>query len=81
MIQETERYSNITVFANDLVNNNIRIGSRLTRCLNNRNGFRFLIGLNEAPYLDTNEGLLLSTNKSREAGIWVADVLKLHRGD
>ena len=28
-----------------------------------------------------NEGSLLSTNNSREAGIWLADVLKRHEGD
>eukprot|EP00957_Ditylum_brightwellii_P097703 7441100-Ditylum_brightwellii.AAC.1 len=45
------------------------------------NGFQFLLGLHEAPYLENNEGLLLSTNQSCEAGIWLADVIFCHGGD
>eukprot|EP00957_Ditylum_brightwellii_P093158 7092702-Ditylum_brightwellii.AAC.1 len=71
----------MTGFANDLVKNNIPIESGLTRCKGMHSGFEFLLGLHEAPYLDTNEGSLLSTNQSREAGIWLADVLRRHGGD
>ena len=39
------------------------------------------MGLHEAPYLPNNDSSLLSTNQAREAGIWVADVLKRHGGD
>lgn len=54
MIQETEINANITRFANDSVKKNIPIGSRLTRCVNKRNVFQFILGLNESPYLHTN---------------------------
>ena len=63
IIQETGRYANMTGFANDLVKKNVPIGSGLTRCVDKRNGFEFLLGLHEAPYLDTNEGSFLSTNQ------------------
>jgi hypothetical protein len=81
MIEETGRFANMTDFANDLVKNNVPIGSGLTRCVNKSNGFKFLLGLHEAPYLENNEGSLLSTNQSRVAGIWLADVLCRHGGD
>lgn len=81
IIKETGRHANIIGFASDLVENNILISSGLTRCANKRNSFRFILSFHEANYLVTNEGLLISTNKLREAGIWVADVLKRHIGD
>jgi len=81
MIEKSGRLANMTGFANDLVKNDVPIGSGLTRCINKATGFQFLLGLHEAPYLDNNEGSLLSTNQSREAGIWLADVLKRHGGD
>eukprot|EP00957_Ditylum_brightwellii_P038130 2883497-Ditylum_brightwellii.AAC.1 len=68
MIQDTGRYTNMTDFENDLVK------------------MMFLLvqvspGLHEAPYLDSNEGSLLSTNQSKEAGIWLPDTLRQHGGD
>ena len=81
MIQETGRYANMTGFANDLVKNDVPIGSGLTKCVDERNGFEFLLGLHEAPYLGNNDGSLLSTSQAREAGICVADVLRRHDGD
>jgi hypothetical protein len=45
------------------------------------NGFKFLLGLHEASYLENNEGSLLSTNQFWEAGVWLADVLRRHGGD
>ena len=74
MIQETGRYTNMTGFANDLVKNDVPIGSGLTKCVDKRNGLEFLLGLHEAPYLGNNDGSLLSINQAREAGIWIADV-------
>eukprot|EP00957_Ditylum_brightwellii_P067867 5151669-Ditylum_brightwellii.AAC.1 len=56
-------------FANDLIKNNVPIGSGLTRYVDKCYGFVFLLGLHEAPYLDSNEGSLYSANQSREAGI------------
>eukprot|EP00957_Ditylum_brightwellii_P202722 15331500-Ditylum_brightwellii.AAC.1 len=79
MIEETGRFANMIGFANDLVKYNVPIGSGLTHCVNKSNGFQFLFGLHEAPYLENNEGSLLSTNQSHEAGVWLADVLH-HRG-
>eukprot|EP00957_Ditylum_brightwellii_P068560 5205284-Ditylum_brightwellii.AAC.1 len=81
MIEESGRFANMTGFANDLVKNNAPIGSDLTQCVNKSNGFQFILGLDEAPYLEKNEGLLLSTNQSHEAGIWLADVLHYHGRD
>eukprot|EP00957_Ditylum_brightwellii_P027810 2102894-Ditylum_brightwellii.AAC.1 len=81
MIEESGRFANMTGFANDLVKNNVPIGSGLTCCANKSNGFQFLLGLHEAPYLENNEGSLLSTNQSCEAGIWLADVFCCHGGD
>eukprot|EP00957_Ditylum_brightwellii_P119478 9116207-Ditylum_brightwellii.AAC.1 len=81
MIEETGRFSKMTDFTNDLVKNNVPIGSGLTHCVSKSNGFQFLSGLHEAPYLETNEGSLLSTNQSCEAGIWLADALFCHGGD
>ena len=81
MIQETGRFANMTGFANDLVKNNVPIGSGLTKCVNKATGYEFLLGLHESPYLETNEGSLLSMNQTREAGIWLLDVLKRHGGD
>eukprot|EP00957_Ditylum_brightwellii_P181284 13809864-Ditylum_brightwellii.AAC.1 len=71
----------MTGFANDLVKNNVPIGSGFTCCVNKLNGFQLLLGLHKVTYLETNEGLLLSTNQSREAGIWLADVLCCHGGN
>eukprot|EP00957_Ditylum_brightwellii_P059639 4527127-Ditylum_brightwellii.AAC.1 len=81
MIEETEHFANMTGFANDLVKNNVPIGSGLTKCVDERNGLEFLLGLHEAPYLESNEGSLLSTNQTREAGVWLSDVLRRHGGD
>eukprot|EP00957_Ditylum_brightwellii_P205199 15342769-Ditylum_brightwellii.AAC.1 len=81
MIEELGHKANMTGFANDLVKNNIPIGSGLTKCVNKATGFQFLLGLHEAPYLEDNKGSLLSTNQPQEAGIWLADVLKQHGGD
>eukprot|EP00957_Ditylum_brightwellii_P104751 7983319-Ditylum_brightwellii.AAC.1 len=74
MIEDMGRFANMTGFANGLVKNNIPIGSGL-------NGFQFMLGSHEAPYFENNEGLILSTNQSCEAGIWLADVLRCHDGD
>lgn len=41
MIQETGRFANMIGFANDLVNNDVLIGSGLTRCYNKSNDFNF----------------------------------------
>eukprot|EP00957_Ditylum_brightwellii_P175907 13394855-Ditylum_brightwellii.AAC.1 len=71
----------MTGFANNLVKENVPIGSGLTRCVDKRHGYEFLLGLHEAPYLKTNKGSLLSTGKSREAGVWISDVLRCHGGD
>eukprot|EP00957_Ditylum_brightwellii_P080334 6109887-Ditylum_brightwellii.AAC.1 len=81
MIEENGRFANMTGFTNDLVKNNVPIGSGLNRCVNKSNGFKFLLGLHKAPYLENNEGSLLSTNQSCGAGIWLADVLRCHGGD
>eukprot|EP00957_Ditylum_brightwellii_P102482 7811461-Ditylum_brightwellii.AAC.1 len=61
------RFANMTGFANNLVKNSVLIGSGLTRCKDKHSGFEFMLGLHKAPYLDSNEGYLLSTNQSREA--------------
>ena len=66
----------MTGFANDLVKETVPIGSGLTRCVDKKHGYEFLLGLHEAPYLETNESSLLSTGQSREAGIWLSDVLR-----
>eukprot|EP00957_Ditylum_brightwellii_P090202 6869841-Ditylum_brightwellii.AAC.1 len=81
MIEETGIFANMTGFTNDLVKNNAHIGSGLTHCVNKSNGFQFLLGIHEAPYLENNEGLLLSTKQSHETGTWLADVLHHHGGD
>ena len=80
MIQDTGRRTDMTGFANDLKRNNIPIGSGLIRCIDKHNGFEFLLGLHKALYLQNNDGSLLSTNQSREAGIWIANVLKRYGG-
>eukprot|EP00957_Ditylum_brightwellii_P041089 3111221-Ditylum_brightwellii.AAC.1 len=64
MVEEFGRFANMTGFANDLVKSNVPIGS----------------GLHEAPYLENNEGSILSTNQFCEASIWLADVLCCHGG-
>eukprot|EP00957_Ditylum_brightwellii_P086977 6620094-Ditylum_brightwellii.AAC.1 len=69
MLEETERFANMTGLANGLVKNNVPIGSGLTHCVNKSNDFQFLLGLHEAPYLENNESLPLSTNQSHEASI------------
>eukprot|EP00957_Ditylum_brightwellii_P172087 13101088-Ditylum_brightwellii.AAC.2 len=81
MIEESGTFTNMTGFANDLMKNNVPIGSGLTCCVNKSNGFQFLLGLHEAPYLENNESLLLSVNQSCEASIWLAHVLCCHGGD
>ena len=80
MIEETGRFATMTGFANDLTKDNVPIGSGLTKC-NTKQGFEFLMGMHESPYLETNKGSLISTNQAREAGIWIADVLCRHGGD
>ena len=55
MIKDTVRRVGMTGFANDLKNNDIFIGSGLTRCIDKHNGFKFLFGLHEAPYLANND--------------------------
>eukprot|EP00957_Ditylum_brightwellii_P208207 15356294-Ditylum_brightwellii.AAC.1 len=81
MIEESGKFANMTGFANDLVNNNFPIGSGLTCHVNKSNGSQFLLRLHEAVYLENNEGSLLSTIQSCEAGIWLADVFCCHGGD
>ena len=80
MLEETGRYANMTGFANDLIKNNAPIGSGVTKFVDKQHGFEFLLGLHEAPYLEINEGSLLSTGQSREAGVWLSDVLKRNGG-
>eukprot|EP00957_Ditylum_brightwellii_P007555 571712-Ditylum_brightwellii.AAC.1 len=62
MIEERGLFANMTGFANDLVKNNVPIGSGLTHCANKSTDFQFLLGLHEAPYLENNDGSLLSIN-------------------
>ena len=81
LIEEAGHHADMTGFANDLVKENVPIGSGLTKCTDKRHGYEFLLGLHEAPYLETNESSLLSTGQSREAGIWISDVLRRHGGD
>eukprot|EP00957_Ditylum_brightwellii_P185519 14124772-Ditylum_brightwellii.AAC.1 len=78
MIEETGRFANMTGFANNLVKNNVPIGSGLMKCVDERNRLEILLGLHEAPYLESNKGSLLSTNQTREAGVWLLDVLRRH---
>eukprot|EP00957_Ditylum_brightwellii_P119239 9096453-Ditylum_brightwellii.AAC.1 len=78
MFEVTGRFANMTGFANDLVKKNVPIGSGLTKCVDERNGLEFLLDLHKAPYLESNEGFLLSTNQTREAGVWLLDVLRRH---
>eukprot|EP00957_Ditylum_brightwellii_P141981 10816714-Ditylum_brightwellii.AAC.1 len=78
MIEETGRFANMTGFANNLVKNNVPIRSGLTKCVDERNRLEFLLGLHKAPYLESNKGSLLSTNQTREAGVWLLDVLRRH---
>eukprot|EP00957_Ditylum_brightwellii_P191233 14561283-Ditylum_brightwellii.AAC.1 len=75
LIEETGRHANMTGFANDLVKENVPIGSGLIRCVDKRHGYEFLLGLHKVPYLETNKGSLLSTRQSREAGVWLSEVL------
>eukprot|EP00957_Ditylum_brightwellii_P003914 298441-Ditylum_brightwellii.AAC.1 len=75
MIEECGRFANMTGFENKFLKNNIPIGSGLTCCVNKSNGFQFLLGLHEVPYLDINESSLSSANQSHEAGIRPSDVL------
>eukprot|EP00957_Ditylum_brightwellii_P010840 821441-Ditylum_brightwellii.AAC.1 len=58
-IEKSERFANMTVFANDLVKNNVLIGFDPTCCMNNSNSFQIMFGLPETPYLKNNEGFLL----------------------
>eukprot|EP00957_Ditylum_brightwellii_P065924 4999584-Ditylum_brightwellii.AAC.1 len=81
MIEEPGRFANMTAFANDLVKNNVPIGSGLTHCINKLNSFQFFLELHEALYLENNEGSLLSPNQSCEAGIWLAGMLHYHGRD
>eukprot|EP00957_Ditylum_brightwellii_P129305 9864030-Ditylum_brightwellii.AAC.1 len=81
MIEETGKYTDMTGFANKMVKANVPIGSGLTKCVDQQNGFEFLLGLHESPFLENNDTSLLSTNQAREAGIWVADVMHRHGGD
>ena len=62
MIEDSVRRVDMTGFANDPQKKNILIGSGLTRCIDKNNGFEFLLGLHEAPYLANNDSCLLSTN-------------------
>ena len=56
-IQDTGHFANMTGFANDLVKKDVPIGSGLTKCVN-QYGFKFLLGMHEAPYLKNNDGSL-----------------------
>lgn len=76
-----DRYADMSGFANDLVKNDVPIGSGLTKCVDNNTGFEFLLGLHESPYLEENECSLISTGQTREAGTWLSDVLRRHGGD
>eukprot|EP00957_Ditylum_brightwellii_P034735 2632613-Ditylum_brightwellii.AAC.1 len=49
--------------------------------MDKRHGYEFLLGLHNASYLDTSKGSLLSTGQSREAGVWLSDVLQRHGKD
>ena len=80
LIQESGRLADMTGFSNNLVKRNVPIGSGLTRCVDVTNGFEFLLGLCEAPYLVKNNSSLLSTTQSRKAGIWIDDVMVRHGG-
>jgi len=71
----------MTGFVNDLVKKNVPIGSGVTYCVDKTTGFAFLLGLHEVPYLENNQGSLLSTNQTRDAGIWLLGVLKRHGGN
>ena len=53
----------------------------LTKVVHKPTGFQFLMGFHESPHLPNNECSLLSTGQTREAGIWLSDVLKRHGGD
>ena len=81
LVKTTGRYADMTGFANNLVKKNVPIGSGLTKCIDKMTGFEFLLGLHESPYLENNHGSLLSTNQTREAGIWLSDILHRHGGD
>eukprot|EP00957_Ditylum_brightwellii_P121774 9286811-Ditylum_brightwellii.AAC.1 len=67
MIEENGRYADMTGFANEMVKSSIPIGSGLTKCVDQQNGFKFLLGLHESPFLENNDDSLLSTNQAREA--------------
>eukprot|EP00957_Ditylum_brightwellii_P167369 12741894-Ditylum_brightwellii.AAC.1 len=81
MIEESGRFANMTALTIALDKNNVPTRSGLTCCINKSNGFKFLLELYEAPYLENNEGLLLLTNQYWEAAIWMADVLCHHGGE
>ena len=77
----TERRAEMSGFANGMNRSDVPIGSGLTKCVDKKSGYQFLLGLHESPHLPNNDGSLLSTGQTREAGIWLSDVLKRHGGD
>eukprot|EP00957_Ditylum_brightwellii_P110296 8412507-Ditylum_brightwellii.AAC.1 len=59
MVEETGRCDDMTGFANKMAKTNGPIGSGLTKCVDQQNGFEFLLGLHESPFLENNDGSLL----------------------
>jgi hypothetical protein len=74
----SNRFADMCGFADELIKSNVQIGSGVS--LYEHNGVKLLIGLHEAPYLENNNGSLLSTGQARENGVWIDDVLKRHGG-
>eukprot|EP00957_Ditylum_brightwellii_P091438 6962400-Ditylum_brightwellii.AAC.1 len=60
---------------------NVSAMERSFKMIEETERFANMTGIHEASYLEKNEGSLLSTNQSCEAGIWLADVLCHHDGD
>ena len=75
----SNRYADMCGFADGLTKNNVRIGSGVS--VYDNNGTKILIGLHEAPYLESNPGSLLSTGQARENGVWINDILTRHGGE
>ena len=74
------RHADMEGFSSDLTKKGIPIGSGLTK-VTREDGFEYLLGLHEAPYLEHNRHALLSTGQARESGTWVKDVMLHHGGN
>ena len=52
ILEETGSYAKMTRFDNDLVKNNLLIGSGVTKCVDKLHGFEFILGLHHFPYME-----------------------------